>query len=64
MHNFIDQTDTLASTTADGTVYRCTATGWAPADLDPQALAGPGWRTISAHEAVQLQRAMTFGPMG
>ena len=42
--------------------FIATPTGWVPAnDLTPAALAGPGWRQISAQEAVAWQRAVTFG---
>jgi len=41
---------------------RYTPSGWmAAADLTPAGLAGPGWRAISAPEAVAVQRAVTFG---
>ena len=56
---FIDQARTLASLDTNGTVFRYAGQGWVAADLTVQALAGPGWRAVSAPEAVALQRAIT-----
>jgi hypothetical protein len=49
--------DALASVTADGTVHIYSADGWTPTDTPAQALSGPGWRAISASQAVAVQRS-------
>lgn len=53
---------TLASLAADGTISRYTESGWAPATLTAQALTGPGWRQISASEAVAWHTAKEHRP--
>jgi hypothetical protein len=54
---YITDSTTLVSADSSGVVCRYTESGWLPTTLMPQALAGPGWRAISAHEAVAVQRA-------